>query len=76
MKKISRRNFLKGTAVGAMGVAAASVLGACGNGGSSSSAPSGSSSAAPAGTEAMPAGTEAAAGGEAVLCECGLLFLR
>ena len=66
MKKISRRNFLKGTAVGAMGVAAASVLGACGNGGSSSSAPSGSSSAAPAGTEAMPAGTEAAAGGEAV----------
>lgn len=47
MKKLTRREFMRGMAAGAVGVAAASVLGGCG--GSSSTAPAGgSSSAAPA----------------------------
>ncbi len=51
MSKISRRNFMKGAAVGTVGVAAAGLLTACGNNNTTASA--GSSSTA--GTDKTPA---------------------
>jgi len=60
MKKgLSRRDFLKGAAAGAMSVAAMGVLGACTSG-------TETTTAAPAGTTAAPAGTTAAPTTEAV----------
>ncbi len=60
MKKMTRRNFLKGVGAGAAGIAAMSVLGACGNGGSSSSAPAETKAAETKAAETKAAGTEAA----------------
>ena len=46
MSKISRRDFMRGAAVGTMGVAAAGLLTGCGNSAASSSTPASSAPAA------------------------------
>lgn len=52
MAKISRRNFMRGAAVGTMGAAAAGLLTACGN-------PASSTTSAPASSAAFSAASSA-----------------
>lgn len=56
-KYISRRDFMRGSAVGALGIAAAGMLTGCGETASSTAAASSSQPAANAGTPAAAAGT-------------------